>query len=85
MFQELAFSRGHKVKCHIQRNIGGNTDFLNMTDTKRLKSKKISKENIIRAQDKINNANTGSFFYMQVLLNIFHIIKIIKLLIFIWN
>lgn len=40
MLQELAFTRGHKVKCHIQRNVGGNTDFLNMTDMSRLKSKK---------------------------------------------
>ena len=27
MLQELAFDRGHVVKCHIQRNVGGNTDF----------------------------------------------------------
>ena len=39
MLQELAFTRGHKVKCHIQRNIGGNADFLNMTDVNRLASK----------------------------------------------
>lgn len=55
MFQELAFARGHKVKCHIQRNIGGNTDFLNMTDKNRLTSKKISKENVIKAQNRIRN------------------------------
>lgn len=55
MFQELAFARGHKVKCHIQRNIGGNTDFLNMTDKNRLSSKKISKENVIKAQNRIRN------------------------------
>lgn len=55
MFQELAFARGHKVKCHIQRNIGGNTDFLNMTDQSRLKSKKTSKENVIKAQNRIRN------------------------------
>ena len=48
--QELAIKRGHKVKCHIQRNIGGNTDFLNMIDHKRVVSKKISKENVIRFQ-----------------------------------
>lgn len=63
MLQELAFSRGHKVKCHIQRNIGGNTDFLNMIDEKRLQSKKISKENVIKAQDRINNVNTDSFLH----------------------
>ena len=45
MLQELAFARGHKVKCHIQENVGGNTDFLNMMNTSRLASKKISKEN----------------------------------------
>lgn len=47
-FQELAEQRGHKVKVHIQQNSGGNTDFLNMTDQSRLKSKKISKENVLR-------------------------------------
>lgn len=47
-FQELAEQRGHKVKVHIQQNSGGNTDFLNMTDQGRLKSKKISKENVLR-------------------------------------
>ena len=50
VLQELAIKRGHHVKCHIQRNIGGNTDFLNMTDHTRVKSKKISKENVIRSQ-----------------------------------
>ena len=63
MLQELAFSRGHKVKCHIQRNIGGNTDFLNMTDTSRLKSKKESKENVIRSQNTINNVKDDSFLH----------------------
>ena len=48
MLQELAFDRGHAVKAHIQQNVGGNTDFLNMCDKTRLKSKKISKENVIR-------------------------------------
>jgi myo-inositol-1-phosphate synthase len=55
MLQELAFARGHKVKCHIQRNVGGNTDFLNMEDKTRLQSKKISKENVIRSQNTIYN------------------------------
>jgi len=50
MLQELAFDRGHHVQCHVQQNSGGNTDFLNMTDKSRLASKKISKENVIRAQ-----------------------------------
>jgi myo-inositol-1-phosphate synthase len=47
-FQELAKARGHKVKVHIQQNSGGNTDFLNMVNQERLKSKKISKENVLR-------------------------------------
>lgn len=47
VFEELAAARGHKVKAHIQRNVGGNTDFLNMMDQSRLASKKISKENVL--------------------------------------
>lgn len=47
-FQELAELRGHRVKVHIQQNSGGNTDFLNMVNQDRLKSKKISKENVLR-------------------------------------
>jgi len=63
MLQELAFDRGHKVKCHIQQNIGGNTDFYNMMDKTRLKSKKISKENVIRSQNVIRNVQDDSFLY----------------------
>lgn len=62
MFQELAFDRGHSVKCHIQRNVGGNTDFLNMEDKTRLRSKKTSKENVIRAQNIIRNIPTTNSF-----------------------
>lgn len=62
MLQELAFERGHHVKCHIQRNVGGNTDFLNMEDKNRLASKKISKENVIRAQNEIRNISTEDSF-----------------------
>jgi myo-inositol-1-phosphate synthase len=51
MFQELAQARGHTVKCHIQRNVGGNTDFRNMENKERLISKKISKENVLRGID----------------------------------
>lgn len=47
VFEELAAARGHRVKAHIQRNVGGNTDFLNMVDQSRLASKKISKENVL--------------------------------------
>ena len=63
MLQELAFERGHTVKCHIQRNVGGNTDFLNMTDMSRLKSKKISKENVIRSQNTIRGVSDDSFLH----------------------
>ncbi len=62
MLQELAFERGHHVKAHIQRNVGGNTDFLNMEDKNRLKSKKISKENVIRAQNDIRGISTQDSF-----------------------
>jgi myo-inositol-1-phosphate synthase len=62
MLQELAFERGHHVKCHIQRNIGGNTDFLNMENKKRLKSKKISKENVISCQNTIRNISLNNTF-----------------------
>lgn len=64
MLQELAFARGHNVLCHIQRNVGGNTDFLNMEDKGRLASKKISKENVIRSQNDIRGISTeGSFLH----------------------
>lgn len=63
MLQELAFARGHKVKCHIQENVGGNTDFLNMVNQDRLKSKKISKENVIKSQNDIHNIHDDSFLY----------------------
>ncbi|HEV7378955.1 MAG TPA: Myo-inositol-1-phosphate synthase, partial [Dyadobacter sp.] len=62
MLQELAFERGHHVKAHIQRNVGGNTDFLNMEDKNRLKSKKISKENVIRAQNDIRGISSENSF-----------------------
>ncbi|CAG5016860.1 Inositol-3-phosphate synthase [Dyadobacter sp. CECT 9275] len=62
MLQELAFERGHHVKAHIQRNVGGNTDFLNMEDKGRLQSKKISKENVIRAQNDIRGISTNDSF-----------------------
>lgn len=62
MLQELAFERGHHVNCHIQRNVGGNTDFLNMEDKQRLQSKKISKENVIRSQNDIRNISTDNSF-----------------------
>lgn len=51
MLQELAFSRGMLVDYHQQINIGGNTDFNNMMVQTRLAHKKVSKENVIRAQN----------------------------------
>ena len=48
MLQELAFERGHVVKAHIQRNVGGNTDFLNMEDKGRLQSNNIFFRNFLR-------------------------------------
>jgi myo-inositol-1-phosphate synthase len=53
MLQELAFNRGMLVDFHQQLNVGGNSDFLNMTVQSRLKHKKVSKENVIRAQNDI--------------------------------
>lgn len=63
MLQELAFARGHNVKCHIQENVGGNTDFLNMVNPARLKSKKISKENVIRSQYDIRGELPDAYLY----------------------
>ena len=48
--QETLLNRGHDVLFHSQLNIGGNSDFANMVDQNRLKSKKISKENVISSQ-----------------------------------
>lgn len=49
VLHEMFVSRGATVDFHCQQNSGGNTDFLNMTDKNRLRSKKTSKENVIRA------------------------------------
>jgi len=62
MLQELALARGHHVKCHIQQNVGGNTDFLNMKNQERLSSKKISKENVLKAQHTIQGKPNGFLF-----------------------
>jgi|TARA_R110001583_G_scaffold38874_12_gene125240 myo-inositol-1-phosphate synthase len=62
MLQELAFARGLNVKAHIQRNVGGNTDFLNMVDQSRLKYKKVSKENVIRSQHTIRGVDPDESF-----------------------
>jgi myo-inositol-1-phosphate synthase len=59
ILQELAFDRGAVVDMHNQLNVGGNSDFLNMTNQSRLAYKKISKENVIRAQYDIRNMPVG--------------------------
>lgn len=51
--QEVLLARGIRVKIHEQINHGGNTDFRNMLNTERLASKKISKENVIRATNEL--------------------------------
>jgi myo-inositol-1-phosphate synthase len=61
MLEELALSRGHRVKCHIQRNVGGNTDFLNMTDKARLVSKRTSKENVLHGGTRARS--DGAYVY----------------------
>lgn len=60
IIQELAFSRGMEVDFHSQVNFGGNTDFLNMQERERLKHKKVSKENVIRAQNDIHHVEVNS-------------------------
>lgn len=55
VLQELAFGRGMKVNYHQQLNVGGNMDFGNMLNINRLKHKKVSKENVIRAQNELND------------------------------
>ena len=47
---ELMERRGVKVKHTYQLNTGGNTDFLNMLERKRLSSKKISKTESVQSQ-----------------------------------
>ena len=47
---KLFEDRGVQIKKTYQLNVGGNTDFLNMTDQSRLESKKISKTESVRSQ-----------------------------------
>lgn len=47
---QMILDRGAKIDSTYQLNIGGNTDFRNMTDSSRLKSKKISKTESIASQ-----------------------------------
>lgn len=48
----LFINRGMRIKRTYQLNTGGNTDFLNMLERERLKSKKISKTNAVVSQIK---------------------------------
>jgi myo-inositol-1-phosphate synthase len=47
---KLFVDRGVKIERTYQLNIGGNTDFLNMTNHNRLRSKKISKTEAVQSQ-----------------------------------
>jgi myo-inositol-1-phosphate synthase len=49
MFADLFKKRGVKLERTYQLNTGGNTDFLNMLDRKRLTSKKISKTEAVQS------------------------------------
>lgn len=58
VMQELLFDRGAKVDLHAQVNMGFNNDFRNMEVKSRLADKKVSKENVIRAQNDIRGIPT---------------------------
>jgi len=47
---KLFSDRGMKIRHSYQLNVGGNTDFLNMKNLERLKSKKISKTEAVESQ-----------------------------------
>jgi myo-inositol-1-phosphate synthase len=47
---KLFNDRGVRIDCTYQINTGGNTDFLNMINRNRLKSKKISKTEAVQSQ-----------------------------------
>ncbi len=50
MLTDLARRRGVRIRRTYQLNTGGNTDFLNMLNRSRLKSKKISKTAAVQSQ-----------------------------------
>lgn len=52
----LFLDRGMPIDRTYQLNVGGNTDFLNMLERNRLKSKKISKTRSVTSQMKLHNA-----------------------------
>jgi len=47
---KLAHDRGIKITGTYQLNVGGNTDFLNMLERERLKSKRVSKTEAVQSQ-----------------------------------
>ena len=47
---QMIIDRGARIESTYQLNVGGNTDFRNMTDQSRLKSKKISKTESVASQ-----------------------------------
>ncbi|MDO8724931.1 MAG: inositol-3-phosphate synthase [Candidatus Methanoperedens sp.] len=47
---QMIIDRGARIDSTYQLNVGGNTDFRNMTDQTRLKSKKISKTESVSSQ-----------------------------------
>lgn len=53
----LFMDRGMPVDRTYQLNVGGNTDFLNMLERSRLKSKKISKTRSVTSQIKLHDLN----------------------------
>ena len=56
---KLFSDRGVKIDNTYQLNVGGNTDFMNMLNRKRLTSKKISKTEAVQSQlqNRLNNDN----------------------------
>ena len=53
----LFLDRGMQIDRTYQLNVGGNTDFQNMLERGRLKSKKISKTQSVTSQIKLHNAS----------------------------
>jgi len=56
----LFLDRGFPIDRTYQLNVGGNTDFLNMLERTRLKSKKISKTQAVTSQLELRGAEIGS-------------------------
>ena len=60
--QSLLIERGMKCKVALQQNSGGNSDFQVMLARERLKSKKISKENVLKNEYIIAGEEQGDAF-----------------------